>query len=128
VLGVVVILLLERQYRYRWGKMIAVYFIWYGIGRVWFESIRIDPSDIFLGLRTNVWGALAAIVLGIVVFAVQSRRHPGLEPDVSLPGRGWSERASKLDSEETYSDTDEAGDDAAHSPEVAATSGAGATA
>jgi prolipoprotein diacylglyceryl transferase len=128
LLGVTVILLLEREYRYRWGKMIAVYFIWYGIGRVWFESIRIDPSDIFLGLRSNVWGALAAIVLGIVVFAVQLRRHPGLEPGVYMPGRGWSAAPSKLDSEATYSDIDESGDDAAHSPEVAATSGVGASA
>lgn len=128
LLGVTVILLLEREYRYRWGKMIAVYFIWYGIGRVWFESIRIDPSDIFLGLRSNVWGALAAIVLGIVVFAVQLRRHPGLEPGVYVPGRGWSAAPSKLDSEPTYSDIDESGDDAAHSPEAAATSGVGASA
>jgi prolipoprotein diacylglyceryl transferase len=128
VLGIAVLLLLERQYRYRWGKMAGLYFIWYGLGRVWFESIRIDPSDIFFGLRTNVWGAILAIVVGIVVILMQSRRHHGLEPSVYLPGRGWSQKASKVDSGETYSDTDEAGDDAAHSPEVAATSGAGATA
>jgi prolipoprotein diacylglyceryl transferase len=123
--GVAVIMLLERQYHYRWGKMLAMYFIVYGIGRVWFESIRIDPSEVFLGLRTNVWAALGAILLGLVIFVVQSRRHPGAEPGVYLPGRGWSARPSKLDSEETYSDSDESGDDAAHSPESAATSGAG---
>lgn len=128
VLGIVVILLLEREYRFRWGKLAGLYFIWYGIGRVWFESIRIDPSDIFLGLRSNVWGAIGAIVVGIVVLVVQSRRHPGLEPSVYLPGRGWSARPSKLDSEETYSDLDESGDDAAHSSDIAATSGAGANA
>jgi prolipoprotein diacylglyceryl transferase len=128
VLGIVVLLLLEREYRYRWGKMAGLYFVWYGIGRVWFESIRIDPSDIFLGLRTNVWGAIGAIVVGIIVLIVQTRRHPGLEPSVYLPGRGWSQKPSEVDSDETYSDTDEAGDDAARSPEVAATSGTGATA
>ncbi len=82
-----VLLLIERQYHLRWGKLIALYFIFYGIGRVWFESIRIDPSVVFLGLRTNVWAALGAIVLGIVIFVVQSRRHPGLEPSVYMPGR-----------------------------------------
>jgi prolipoprotein diacylglyceryl transferase len=128
ILGIVVLLLLERQYHYRWGKFAGMYFIWYGIGRVWFESIRIDPSDIFLGLRTNVWGAIFAIIAGILIIAIQTRRHPGLEPSVYLPGRSWSTKPSEVDSEETYSDTDEPGDEAPHSPEVAATSGAGATA
>ena len=31
----------------------------------------------FLGIRINVWGALAAIVLGIIIIVVQTRRHPG---------------------------------------------------
>jgi prolipoprotein diacylglyceryl transferase len=125
VLGVIVILLLERQYHLRWGKAIALYFMWYGLGRVWFESIRIDPSVVFLGLRTNVWGAIGAILLGIIIFAVQSRRHPGLEPSVYRPGRAWVPAVSTVDSDETYSDTDETGDEAERSPEIVATSGAG---
>jgi prolipoprotein diacylglyceryl transferase len=125
-LGVVIILLIERHYHYRWGKIIALYFIWYGIGRVWFESIRIDPSVVFLGLRTNVWGALITVALGIIVFWVQSRRHPGIEPSVYVVGREWVPDASKLDSNDTYSDTDDDGDDAARPAEVAATSSAGA--
>src|SRR4051812_525168 len=42
--GVVVLLLLEREFRLQWGKVFALYLIWYGIGRIWFESIRVDPS------------------------------------------------------------------------------------
>jgi prolipoprotein diacylglyceryl transferase len=129
VLGVTVLLLLERQYHYRWGQLIGLYFIFYGIGRVWFESIRIDPSVVFLGLRTNVWAALVAIVLGVVIFTVQRRRHPGLELSVYSPGREWSPEPSKVDSDETYSDSDD-DNDADRKPEVslksgAATSGAG---
>ena len=71
--GIVVILLLERQYKLQWGKVWALYMIWYGIGRVWFESIRIDPSEVFLGLRSNVWAALVAILLGLILFIVQSQ-------------------------------------------------------
>ncbi len=123
LLTMAVLLLIERQYHLRWGKLIALYFIFYGIGRVWFESIRIDPSVVFLGLRTNVWAALGAIVLGIVIFVVQSRRHPGLEPSVYMPGREWSPTPSKLDSDETYSDSDD-DNDAAHKPEVSPKSGA----
>jgi heme/copper-type cytochrome/quinol oxidase subunit 2 len=112
--------------RLQWGKGIALYFIWYGVGRTVWESIRIDPSEIFFGIRTNVWAAIFAIVLGLAILAVQSRRHYGLEPGPYAPGRT---PASVVDSAETYSETDELGDDAvATSDEAlsdAATSGKG---
>ncbi|HEY0259843.1 MAG TPA: prolipoprotein diacylglyceryl transferase [Lacisediminihabitans sp.] len=111
LIGVAVILYLGRRFRLQWGKTIAVYFIWYGIGRSYLESIRIDPSLIFLGVRTNIWAAWAAIVVGLVIFIVQSRRHPGLEPSPYLPGREWSPKPA-VDSQDTYSDTDDDGNDA----------------
>jgi prolipoprotein diacylglyceryl transferase len=123
--GVVVILLIERQFKLRWGRTIALYFIWYGIGRAWFESIRIDPSEVFFGIRTNVWAALASIAIGIAILIVQSRRHTGVEPSVYVPGRQWVPTSRGVDSEPTYSDSDELGNDAATVPEIAATSGAG---
>ena len=52
-------------------------------GRSVFETIRLDPSELFLGIRTNVWMAFAAIAIGVVVWIVQTRRHPGL--DVCTP-------------------------------------------
>jgi prolipoprotein diacylglyceryl transferase len=122
--GIVVILLLERQYKLQWGKVWALYLIGYGIGRIWFESIRIDPSEVFLGLRSNVWGAILAIVLGLVLFLVQNRNHPGREPGVYLPGREWTPEDA-VDSGETYSDVDEPGDTASESSGELATSGAG---
>jgi len=122
LLVVVALLLIERHYHFRWGKLIALYFIFYGIGRVWFESIRIDPSVVFLGLRTNVWAALIAIVLGIIIFRTQSRRHPGLEPSVYRPGKAWVPPASEVDSAETYSDSDD-DDGAAEKPETSLKSG-----
>lgn len=87
VLGIVVLLALEKKFEPRWGKFLAMYFIWYGIGRAWIESLRVDPSYVIAGLRTNVLMALAVVVLGIVLFIVQSRRHPGKEATVYLPGR-----------------------------------------
>jgi prolipoprotein diacylglyceryl transferase len=113
------LLLIERQYRLRWGKLIGLYFIFYGIGRVWFESIRIDPSVVFFGLRTNVWGAIGAIIIGIIVLSVQRRRHPGLEPSVYRPGKEWSPPVSEVDSAETYSDSDDDNDAVGASEEVA---------
>ena len=123
--GVVIILLLEREYRLQWGKVLGLYLIWYGLGRSWFESIRIDPSEIFFGIRTNVWGAIAAIAVGICIIIVQSRRHPGIEPGPYLAGREWSPPSAVVDSDKAYSDSDESGDDATYTTDKRATSGAG---
>ncbi|MBC7590791.1 MAG: prolipoprotein diacylglyceryl transferase [Salinibacterium sp.] len=152
VVGIVFLLTMERQYRLvtkdigglklpvpvgdvvarlQWGKVWALYMIWYGIGRAWFESIRVDPSEIFFGIRTNVWGAIAAVVLGVFLFAYQSRRHSGVEPGPYVPGREWKPDGA-VDSEETYTDTDDPGDDAivgtgSASTDKLATSGSGTT-
>ncbi|MCU1404336.1 MAG: lgt [Glaciihabitans sp.] len=123
LVGVVVLLLIERRLNLRWGKMLGLYLIWYGIGRSWFESIRLDPSETFFGIRTNVWAALAAVVLGIIVLAVQSRRHPGAEPGPYVVGHEWSPNASAVDSTETYSDSDSSGNDAVSESETSAKSG-----
>jgi prolipoprotein diacylglyceryl transferase len=89
LVGVALLLLIERRFQLRWGKLFALYLVWYGLGRSWLEAIRIDPtSDTFLGIPANVWASFVAVALGIVLFIVQSRRHPGLEPSIYLPGRG----------------------------------------
>lgn len=83
LLGVAVILVLERRVALRWGRAFAVYLIWYGLGRSWLEAIRIDPtSDAPLGIPANIWTSLIAIALGVTLFVVQSRRHP--EPELSV--------------------------------------------
>lgn len=107
---------------WQWGKVLGAYLVWYGAGRFWFESIRLDPSETLLGIRSNVWAALAAVVLGIVIIWVQTRRHPGVEPDVYSEGRR-PERAIVVHSEDTYSDSDEPGDGAEPISDTAATSG-----
>jgi prolipoprotein diacylglyceryl transferase len=105
VVGVAVILLIDRRFQLQWGRVLALYLIWYGIGRSVLESIRVDTSETFFGVRTNVWVAFAAILLGIVIFLVQSRRHTGKEPSPYLPGR--EPRAKSVDSDDTYSEHDD---------------------
>ena len=96
------LVLIERKFRLQWGKLFALYLIWYGVGRSYLESIRIDPSEFsFLGIPTNVWAAFVAIVLGLVIFFVQSRRHPGLEPSPYRPGREWVRPDAEVDSDDT---------------------------
>ncbi|WP_125098417.1 prolipoprotein diacylglyceryl transferase [Leucobacter chromiireducens] len=87
ILGIIVLLAIERKWRPRWGTFFGMYLVWYGIGRAFTESLRVDPSLLFLGIRTNVLAALLAIVVGLIVIIVQRRRHVGLESSVYLPGR-----------------------------------------
>ncbi len=83
VVGVAIILLLERRINLRWGRAFGLYLIWYGLGRSWLEAIRIDPSsDAPLGIPANVWASFVAIGLGVLLIVVQSRRHP--EPEISV--------------------------------------------
>ncbi|GAA5027571.1 prolipoprotein diacylglyceryl transferase [Microbacterium fluvii] len=90
LLGAAVLLWAGRRFTLQWGRLFGLYLIWYSAGRIVWESIRIDPSEIFLGLRVNVWAAILGVVLGLVVMIVQKRRHTGLEPSVYVPGREWS--------------------------------------
>jgi prolipoprotein diacylglyceryl transferase len=143
--GVAVLLFLERKWRLekktlfgftiplfpvggpvrlQWGKLLGLYLIWYGLGRSFFETIRIDPSEVILGIRTNVWGAFIAIAVGIAILIVQTRKHPGIEPSPYVAGREWND-PSAVDSDETYSENDEPGNEAEGSTEKHATSAAG---
>jgi hypothetical protein len=103
--------MLERRFNLRWGKAFGVYLIWYGAGRAFFESIRLDPSEMFFGIRVNVWASLAAVVLGVVLILVQRRRHTGDEASPYVPGREWSAPNAEVDSEDIESDSDSLDDD-----------------
>ena len=85
--GVALLLAADRKFNLRWGKMMGMYLVYYSIGRVWIEAIRIDPSEILLGLRVNIWSAIAGVALGLAIILIQSKRHPGLEDSVYKPGR-----------------------------------------
>jgi prolipoprotein diacylglyceryl transferase len=105
--GVAVLLLIERKTPMQWGRALAFYLVWYGIGRSVFESIRTDPSLLFFGIRTNVWMSFAAIVLGVAIWVVANRRHTGLLPGPYVPGRAPSDRAAEVDSRDTYTEDDD---------------------
>ena len=87
LLGIAVLLLAEKRYNLRWGRMFAAYLIWYSTGRFFIESIRLDPSDVFFGLRTNQISALVGILVGLALFMIQRARHTGIETTGYLPGR-----------------------------------------
>ena len=80
--GFALLLILDRKFELRWGKLFGLYLAYYSLGRVWVENLRIDPSDIILGLRTNVWSAIFGIIIGLGIFFWQRRRHTGAETSV----------------------------------------------
>jgi prolipoprotein diacylglyceryl transferase len=91
--GAAVLLILASRLKLQWGRVFGLYLVIYSLGRIWIEAIRIDPSEIILGLRINIWSALIGLSIGIIIFLVQKRRHPGLEPTIWLPGREPAEKS-----------------------------------
>lgn len=59
--------------RLRAGQQFAMYMMWYGLGRTWIESLRINYSTEILGIRTNIWTAILVCLAGAVLFAVLHR-------------------------------------------------------
>ena len=91
LLGVIVILLAERQYNLRWGKTLGLYLIVYGTGRAWFESFRLDPTEFeVLGLKINILVAASVALIGLILIVGQSRRHGELETSPYLRASGGS--------------------------------------
>jgi prolipoprotein diacylglyceryl transferase len=87
LLGIAVLLLLEQRFNLRWGRMFALYLMWYSFGRFFIEGIRLDPSDVILGLRTNQLSALVGLLAGFALLMIQRYRHTGVETTGYLPGR-----------------------------------------
>jgi prolipoprotein diacylglyceryltransferase len=113
LIGFAILLLIDKRYNLRWGRLFGSYLVIYSIGRSFIESIRIDPSDYYFGLRTNVWSAIFGILAGLALIWWSRRTHTGLETSVYLAGREpqvepqskanerQDEKSDALDSEST---------------------------
>lgn len=99
--GALVLLAVLRRFGVQWGRLFGLYLVWYGFGRFLLETIRLDVAEVFFGLRSNQWAALAAIAVGLAIFVIQKWRHPGAEPSVYRPGREW-EDPTALQSNDRY--------------------------
>ena len=62
------LLIVERKFRLRPGNLFALYVFIYSIGRLWIETLRIDPSHEIAGLRLNVWVAAIAVIASAAFF------------------------------------------------------------
>jgi prolipoprotein diacylglyceryl transferase len=105
LLGIAVLLLLEARFNLRWGRMFGLYLIWYSAGRFFIEGMRLDPSEVILGLRTNQWSAILGFLVGLAILVYQNSKHSGVETTGYLPGRG--PRNEVKDTEQTTLDESE---------------------
>jgi prolipoprotein diacylglyceryl transferase len=75
LLGVAVLLLVDRRFRIRPPGLFALYVAWYTFGRFFEELLRIDPSHEFLGLRLNAYVSIVLFVLAVAAFVWSQRRR-----------------------------------------------------
>jgi prolipoprotein diacylglyceryl transferase len=82
------LLLIERRFRIRPGGLFALYVLVYSVGRLWIETLRVDPSHELGGVRLNVYVAALAIILSAAFFVWWQRtwyRDPGSGPPPRRP-------------------------------------------
>jgi prolipoprotein diacylglyceryl transferase len=74
LLGVGVLLLVDRRFTIKAPGIFCLYVAWYTAGRLGFEFLRVDPAHEFFGIRLNAFVAAIMLVLGIVGFVWSQRR------------------------------------------------------
>lgn len=84
---------LDRRYRLRRGRVFWLYVMLYTTGRVWIELVRIDPAEVVLGLRINVWTSVLVFAGALLAFLLLGRRRAPEDDDVWLTGRAPSSGA-----------------------------------
>jgi prolipoprotein diacylglyceryl transferase len=68
VIGVIILLLVDRRFRIRRPALFALYVSIYCLGRFFEELLRIDPAHMYLGLRLNAWVSIVVFVLSTAFF------------------------------------------------------------
>jgi phosphatidylglycerol---prolipoprotein diacylglyceryl transferase len=66
----VLVLLMDRKYKYGRGRAFALYVMAYTAGRFWIEMLRSDPANKILGVRLNVFTAIVVFIGALIYFLV----------------------------------------------------------
>jgi prolipoprotein diacylglyceryl transferase len=83
LVGVGLLLLLDRRFRFKPPALFALYVSYYTAGRFLEELLRIDPAHHFAGLRLNAWVSIVVFVCSTVFFVWWQFLRGGEE------GPGW---------------------------------------
>jgi prolipoprotein diacylglyceryl transferase len=68
VIGVAILLWVDRRFNIRRPGLFALYVSYYCFGRFFEELLRVDPAHEFLGLRLNAWVSIVVFVLSTAFF------------------------------------------------------------
>jgi prolipoprotein diacylglyceryl transferase len=68
ILGVGVLLWIDRRFTLKRPALFALYVAWYTTFRTFEEVLRIDPSNYFLGMRINFWVSLVIWIASVAFF------------------------------------------------------------
>ncbi|MEO7370416.1 MAG: prolipoprotein diacylglyceryl transferase, partial [Ilumatobacteraceae bacterium] len=83
---VIALLVIDRRFALRPGRLFAMYVVGYASGRFWIEGLRIDPAKTAGGLRLNQWVALVVGLLALAYLLVdrwQAQRAQPAADDVA---------------------------------------------
>ena len=64
-----VLIVLTSRTAWARERVLALYVLGYGIGRLGVESLRIDHASVVLGMRINIWISLLAIAVATAAFS-----------------------------------------------------------
>jgi prolipoprotein diacylglyceryl transferase len=80
LLGVALLLLIDRKLHLRRGMMLWSYVAWYTAGRTWIEMLRIDDAEMITLFgatqRLNVWTSLLMLVVAIAFLVYLGTTRP----------------------------------------------------
>ncbi|HET8879058.1 MAG TPA: prolipoprotein diacylglyceryl transferase family protein, partial [Arthrobacter sp.] len=91
LVGVGILLLLDRRFSFRRSRLFWLYAIYYTLGRVWIEAMRIDDAEqisLFgITTRLNVWTSLIVLVAALLAFILLGLRKGTQQDSPYLRGR-----------------------------------------
>ncbi len=89
--GVLILLALDRKFSFRRGRLFCLYAMYYTLGRVWIEAMRIDDAEqisLFgITTRLNVWTSILVFAGALIAFILLGLRKASGPDTPFLPGR-----------------------------------------
>ena len=75
ILGFLVMIIIKNKKNIKVGTLTAIYFIWYGVGRFFIESLRTD-SLMLGGLKVAQIISIILIIIGVIIISINVRKGP----------------------------------------------------
>lgn len=82
LIGFIILMIARKNKNLRKGFQIGFYFIWYGIGRFFIETLRTD-SLMFFGLKIAQIVSLIGIIIGIIIIVTNRNKKYYNEMEVN---------------------------------------------